>query len=66
MGTYIPQTAPNGSAPGNFAQLASAYRAKHDVSRADLKRAIYGGHAPRRPAIHHHAAPAATAAAASG
>ncbi len=33
---------------------------------ADLKRAIYGGHAPRRPAIHHHAAPAATAAAASG
>ena len=40
MGTYIPQTAPNGSAPGNFAQLASAYRAKHNVSREDLKRAI--------------------------
>jgi acetyl-CoA C-acetyltransferase len=40
MGTLIPQTAPNGSAPGNFAQLASAYRAKHGVSREDLKRAI--------------------------
>ncbi len=39
-GTLIPQTAPNGSAPGNFAQLASAYRAKHGVSREDLKRAI--------------------------
>lgn len=30
----------NGSAPGNFAQLASAYRAKHGVSKDDLKRAI--------------------------
>jgi acetyl-CoA C-acetyltransferase len=40
MGTLIPQVAPNGSAPGNFAQLASAYRAKHGVSRDDLKRAI--------------------------
>jgi acetyl-CoA C-acetyltransferase len=40
MGTLIPQTAPNGSAPGNFAQLASAYRAKHGVGREDLKRAI--------------------------
>lgn len=40
MGTLIPQTAPNGSAPGNFAQLASAYRAKHKVSKNDLKRAI--------------------------
>src|SRR5271170_4624119 len=30
----------NGSAPGNFAQLASAYRAKHGVSKEDLKRAI--------------------------
>ncbi|NBB15611.1 acetyl-CoA acetyltransferase [Caulobacter sp. SLTY] len=39
-GTLIPQTAPNGSAPGNFAQLASAYRAKHGVSKEDLKRAI--------------------------
>ena len=29
-----------GSAPGNFAQIASAYRAQHGVSREDLKRAI--------------------------
>lgn len=39
-GTLAPQVMPNGSAPGNFAQLASAYRAKHGVSREDLKRAI--------------------------
>jgi acetyl-CoA C-acetyltransferase len=39
-GTLAPQVMPNGSAPGNFAQLASAYRAKHGVSRQDLKRAI--------------------------
>jgi len=39
-GTLSPQTMPNGSAPGNFAQLASAYRAKHGVSAEDLKRAI--------------------------
>jgi acetyl-CoA C-acetyltransferase len=39
-GTFLPQIAPNGSAPGNFAQLASAYRAKHAVSKDDLKRAI--------------------------
>ncbi len=29
-----------GSAPGNFAQLASAYRAKHGVDSEDLKRAM--------------------------
>jgi acetyl-CoA C-acetyltransferase len=29
-----------GSAPGNFAQLASAYRATHGVSAPDLKRAM--------------------------
>jgi acetyl-CoA C-acetyltransferase len=29
-----------GSAPGNFAQLAAAYRAKHRVGRDDLKRAM--------------------------
>lgn len=29
-----------GSAPGNFAQLASAYRAKHGVDRDELKRAL--------------------------
>jgi len=28
------------SAPGNFAQLASAYRNKHGVSKEELKRAI--------------------------
>ncbi|HYE46773.1 MAG TPA: acetyl-CoA acetyltransferase [Caulobacter sp.] len=39
-GTLLPQVSPNGSAPGNFAQLASAYRAKHGVSKDDLKRAI--------------------------
>lgn len=39
-GTLIPQVSPNGSAPGNFAQLASAYRTKHGVSKDDLKRAI--------------------------
>jgi acetyl-CoA C-acetyltransferase len=30
----------NQSAPGSFAQLASAYRAKHGVDRAELKRAM--------------------------
>ncbi len=40
MGTLAPQVAPNGSAPGNFAQLATAYSAKHKVSKEDLKRAI--------------------------
>jgi acetyl-CoA C-acetyltransferase len=39
-GTLAPQVSPNGSAPGNFAQLASAYRAKHGVSWDELKRAI--------------------------
>ncbi len=31
---------PNLSAPGSFAQLAAAYRAKHGVDRNDLKRAM--------------------------
>jgi len=39
-GTLLPQWGANGSAPGNFAQLASAYRTKHKVSKDDLKRAI--------------------------
>ena len=39
-GTLAPQWAATGSAPGNFAQLASAYRAKHNVKPEDLKRAI--------------------------
>lgn len=33
-------TAPNSTAPGNFAQLASAYRAKYNISRDKLKEAI--------------------------
>src|SRR6202451_1604045 len=40
QGTLNPLWNANGSAPGNFAQLASAYRAKHGVSKDDLKRAI--------------------------
>ncbi len=39
-GTLPGQTLPNISAPGAFAQLASAYRAKHRVNYDDLKRAI--------------------------
>ena len=39
-GTLNPLWVANGSAPGNFAQLASAYRAKHGVSKDDLKKAI--------------------------
>ena len=31
---------PNLSAPGSFAQLAAAYRAKHGVDKGDLKRAM--------------------------
>ena len=36
----LKDTGYGGLPPGNFAQLASAYRAKHGVSRDDLKRAI--------------------------
>ena len=39
-GSLTGMTMPNISAPGAFAQLASAYRAKHGVSYDDLKRAI--------------------------
>ncbi len=39
-GPLAGQTMPNISAPGVFAQLASAYRAKHNTSYDDLKRAI--------------------------
>jgi len=39
-GTLTPQIGANMSAPGSFAQLASAYRAKHGVAKEDLKRAI--------------------------
>lgn len=39
-GTTFDMVGVTGSAPGNFAQLAAAYRAKHGVSRDDLKRAM--------------------------
>jgi acetyl-CoA C-acetyltransferase len=39
-GTKWDLCAPAGSAPGNFAQLAGAYAAKHGVDAADLKRAM--------------------------
>ena len=40
VGTYLPQWYPNAVAPANFAQLAAAYRAKHGIDAALLKRAI--------------------------
>lgn len=40
VGTYIPQWYPGAVAPANFAQLASAYIAKHRVDPHLLKRAI--------------------------
>jgi acetyl-CoA C-acetyltransferase len=40
QGSLNPLWMANGSAPGNFAQLASAYGAKHGVDKQDLKRAI--------------------------
>jgi acetyl-CoA C-acetyltransferase len=39
-GTLNDLIMPYASAPGGFAQLAAGYRAKHGVSREDLKRAI--------------------------
>ncbi len=39
-GSLNGQILPNISAPGAFAQLASAYRAKHNVSYDDLKQAL--------------------------
>ena len=39
-GTFNDLWLPLGSAPAGFAQLAGGYRAKHGVSREDLKRAI--------------------------
>jgi acetyl-CoA C-acetyltransferase len=39
-GTLGGMTSPNATAPGSFAQLASAYRAKYNVSRDDLKLAL--------------------------
>jgi acetyl-CoA C-acetyltransferase len=40
VGTLVPQWYPNAVAPANFAQLASAYRARHGIDAALLKRAI--------------------------
>ena len=39
-GTMFDMVGVVGSAPGNFAQLAAAYRAEHGVSKDDLKRAM--------------------------
>lgn len=39
-GTMYDMVGVVGSAPGNFAQLAAAYRAKHGVAKEDLKRAM--------------------------
>jgi len=39
-GAFQPFIAPSGSLAGNFAQLASAYCAKHSIAAADLKRAM--------------------------
>lgn len=39
-GTTFDMIGITGSAPGNFAQLASAYRSAHGVSKDDLKRAM--------------------------
>lgn len=39
-GSLNAQWLPGYTAPGSFAQLAEAYRARHGVSRADLKRAM--------------------------
>jgi acetyl-CoA C-acetyltransferase len=40
VGSYVPQWYPNAVAPANFAQLATAYRHKHRIDAALLKRAI--------------------------
>jgi acetyl-CoA C-acetyltransferase len=39
-GTMFDMVGVVGSAPGNFAQLAAAYRAKHGIAKDDLKRAM--------------------------
>jgi len=40
VGSVAPMWWANLSAPGSFAQLASAYRAKHNISYEELKRAL--------------------------
>jgi acetyl-CoA C-acetyltransferase len=39
-GTFPDAVLANATAPGQFAQIASAYRAKHNIAPQDLKRAI--------------------------
>ncbi|MEM6462022.1 MAG: acetyl-CoA acetyltransferase [Pseudomonadota bacterium] len=39
-GTFVPMYMPTHTNPGNFAQLASTYAARHRTSREDLKRAM--------------------------
>jgi acetyl-CoA C-acetyltransferase len=39
-GTMFDMIGVVGSAPGNFAQLAGAYRARHNIAKGDLKRAM--------------------------
>jgi acetyl-CoA C-acetyltransferase len=39
-GTLAPQYLPTHTNPGNFAQLAGRYRARHGIDRSDLKRAM--------------------------
>ncbi len=39
-GTFAPMYLPTHSNPGNFAQLARAYQARHNIGRGDLKRAM--------------------------
>lgn len=39
-GTMFDMVGVNASAPGNFAQIAAAYRARHGVDATDLKRAM--------------------------
>lgn len=39
-GTMFDMVGVNASAPGNFAQIAAAYRARHGVDAGDLKRAM--------------------------
>ena len=47
---------PNASAPGSFAQLAAAYRAKHKVDPKDLKRR-HGAHLRQEPRQRRRATP---------
>ena len=39
-GTFAPMYLPTHTNPGNFSQLAQSYAARHQIARADLKRAM--------------------------